>query len=124
MPNNCDVANRRLQNTQKRLNKDTEIVKTYTKNIDGYVEDCIRKVAAKEPKGKMYLPFFPVVRTERETTKKRIVFVAPAKYEGVSLNDTIHQDPKLPNDLFDVLLRFRRHSEALVCDIAEMYLRI
>ena len=38
--------------------------------------------------------------------------------------DDIHQGPKLQQDLFNVLLRFRRFSVALVCDIAEMYLRI
>ena len=47
-----------------------------------------------------------------------------AKYEGVSLNDVVHQGPKLQRDLFDVLMRFRRFPIALVCDIAEMYLRI
>ena len=36
----------------------------------------------------------------------------------------IYRDPKLQTDLFDVLLRFRRYPVALVCDIAEMYLRI
>ncbi|CAC5419849.1 unnamed protein product [Mytilus coruscus] len=50
-----------------------------------------------------------------ETTKTRIVFDASAKFKGISLNDTIHQD---------LLLRFRKYPVALVCDIAEMYLRI
>ena len=36
----------------------------------------------------------------------------------------ICQGPKLQHDLFHVLLRFRKHPVALVCDIAEMYLRI
>ena len=40
------------------------------------------------------------------------------------MNDVIHQGPKLQRDLFDVLLRFRWFPVALVCDIAEMYLRI
>ena len=52
------------------------------------------------------------------------MFDASAKYEGISLNDTIHQGPKLQRDLFNVLLRFRRYPVALVCDIAEMYLQI
>ena len=39
---------------------------------------------------------------------------------GVSLNDVIHQGPKLQQDLFDVLLRFRQCQVAVVCDIAEM----
>ena len=42
----------------------------------------------------------------------------------MSLNDRIHQVRKLQRDLFDVLLRFRCFPVAIVCDIAEMYLRI
>ena len=42
----------------------------------------------------------------------------------MSLNDTILQGPKLQRDLFDVLIRFRKSGVAIVCDIAEMYLRI
>jgi len=30
----------------------------------------------------------------------------------------------LQNNLFDVLLRFRRYPVALACDVAEMYLRV
>ena len=36
----------------------------------------------------------------------------------------IYQGPKLQNDLFNVLLRIRRYPVALMCDIAEMYLRV
>ena len=52
------------------------------------------------------------------------MFDASAKYEGMSLNDAIYQGQKLQRNLFDVLLRFRRQPVAVVCDIAEMYLRI
>ena len=54
----------------------------------------------------------------------RIVFDASARYEDQSLNDVIFQGRKLQRDLFDVLLRFSRQPVAVVCDIAEMYLRI
>ena len=64
------------------------------------------------------------MRPDRTTTKTRIVFDASARYQGVSLNDVICQGPKLQRDLFHVLLRFRKNPVALVCDIAEMYLRI
>ena len=40
------------------------------------------------------------------------------------MNHIIHWGPKLQTDLFIALLRFRRYPVALVCDIAEMYLRI
>ena len=52
------------------------------------------------------------------------MFDGSAKFEGKSLNDAIHQGPKLQQDLVNVLLRFRRFPVAIVCDIAEMYLRI
>lgn len=58
------------------------------------------------------------------TTKIRIVFDPSAKCDGVSSNDAIHQGPKMQRALTDVLLRFRRNPVALMCDIAEMYLRI
>ena len=67
---------------------------------------------------------FSAIRLDKDTTKTRIVFDASAECGGVSLNDVIHQGPKLQRDLFGVLLCFRRFPVALVCDIAEMYLRI
>ena len=36
-------------------------------------------------------------------------FDASAKYCGVSLNDAIHQGPKLQEELFKVLIRFRKY---------------
>ena len=53
-----------------------------------------------------------------------INFDATAKCNNVALNDVIHQGPKLQNDLFHVLLLFRRYPIALACDIAEIYLRV
>ena len=77
-----------------------------------------------EPANEWYLPHFPVIKFDRETTKTRIVFDAFAKCNGVSLNDVIYQGPKLQTDLFNVLLRFRRYPVAIACDISEMYLRV
>ena len=95
------------------------VIKQYV--AKGYV----RKVPENESyNSKWYLPHFPVIRPDKDTTKIRIVFDASAKCQGTSLNDAINQGPKLQRDLFDVLLRFRRFPVAIVCDIAEMYLRI
>ena len=117
LPDIYDMALRRLENTEKRLLKNPKIGKAYTDN---------RQVDPTEesPPNKWYLPHFPIVRPDRTTTKTLIVFDASAKFEGVSLNDAIHQGPKLQRESADVLLRFRRKPVALMCDIAEMYLRI
>ncbi len=52
------------------------------------------------------------------------MFDVSAKCDGISLNDIIHQGPKLQNDLSTILIRFRKEPIAIMCDIAEMYLQI
>ena len=52
------------------------------------------------------------------------MFDGAVRCDGKPLNDVIQPGPKLQQDLVDVLLRFRRYPVALVCDIAEIYLRI
>ena len=127
LPNNYEMALRRLLNTEKWLLKNPEIGEAFTNNINQYLEKgCISRLdpTEKSPLKKWYLPHFPVETPNRTTTKTRIVFDASAKFEGVSLNDAIYQGPKLQRELTDVLLRFQRNPVALMCDIAEIYLRI
>ena len=126
LPDNHRMALQRLQNTEKRLQKSPDIARAYNDIIDHHIaKGYVRKVPETElSKSKWYLPHFPVLRPDKDTTKTRIVFDASAKYEGISLNERIHQGPKLQRDLFDVLLWFRRFPVAIVCDIAEVYLRI
>ena len=71
-----------------------------------------------------YLLHFPVVREDKETTKVRIVYDSAARYEGMSLNDTMLPGPKLQHDIFDVLLRFCRNPVALVADMTEMFSQV
>ena len=58
------------------------------------------------------------------TTKVRFVFDTAAKTNGISLNDAIYHGLKFQKDLWAVSTRFRKCPVALVCDVAEMYLRI
>ena len=127
IPNNYEMAEKRLQKLNSKLKKSPDVETAYSETIDNYIEKgYLRKVPIEEekPENRWYLPHFPVVKPDRETTKVRIVFDAAAKYKGVCLNDFIHTGPKLQNELFDVLLRFRKNEVAVVCDISEMYLRV
>lgn len=111
LPNNYEMANSRLRNTEKRLIRQPLVGEDYQRVITSYVDKgYIRKVQPTEnkPKSTWYLPHFPVYRPERSTTKTRLVFDASAKFQGTSLNDHILPGPKLLTNLFDVLLRFRR----------------
>ncbi len=127
LEDNYEMAKQPLINIEKRLLRQPEVGKLYDQTIDMYEKKgYVRKVTKIEsqPNRHWYLPHFPIVRPEKETTKVRIVFDASAKMNNVSLNDNIYQGPKLQQDLFTVLLRFRKNAVALVCDVAEMYLQI
>ena len=105
--------------------KDPELSGAYSNVILQYLsKKYIRKVPEPRPSCVWYLPHFPVLRPDKPMTKTRTVFDASAKSREVSLNDVMLQGPKLQQDLNNVLLRFRRHPVAIVCDISEMHLRV
>ena len=64
------------------------------------------------------------MREDKETTKVRIVYDSAARYGGISLNDAMLPGPKLQQDVFDVLLRFRSNPVALVADLTEMFSQV
>ena len=121
------MALSRLRSTERNLKKDSRVAEEYRATIQAYVEKgYLRKVPSDEQPldNVWYLPHFPVVRMDKTTTKVRIVFDCAAKCNGISLNDMIHAGPKLQQDLFNVLVRFRRNPVDIACDIKEMYLQI
>ena len=125
LPDNYSSALNRLYGTEKKLKKSPELKQEYSDIIRKYEEKgFIKKVERKDNEKRWYLPHFDVVKPEKETTKVRIVFDASSKHEGTSLNEYLSTGPKLQRELFDVLLRFRRNQIAVVCDIAEMYLKV
>jgi len=74
-----------------------------------------------------YLPHFPVIREDRETTKVRIIFDSAARCNVarcVSLNDVMVTGPKLQRDVLEILLRFRLRPIALVADIKELFSQV
>ena len=125
MTNNYEIAWNRLDNTERRLIKQPELDERYCEVIEQYIKKGYLEYADVKNDSNYcwHLPHFPVVRPDKSTTKVRIVFDGAARYDGKSMNDVTQPDPKLQQDLVDVLLRFRRYPVALVYDIAEMYLR-
>jgi hypothetical protein len=126
LKNNYEMAFERLKSTERKLNANADLKACYGDIINNYEKKgYISKLTESDLKNTQWtLPHFPVIRLDKETTKVRIVFDASAKHNSLSLNDVIHQGPKLQNDLFEVLLRFRRNAIAIICDIQEMYLQV
>ena len=100
-----------------------EVCKAYEEIINQYLtKGYIRQMDT--TKVGSFFARFPVVGTDKDTTKTRIVFDTSAKKVVISVNYLIHAGPKLQNDLFDVLIRCRRNPVAVVCDMTKMYLQI
>ncbi|XP_025830880.1 uncharacterized protein LOC112904616 [Agrilus planipennis] len=72
-----------------------------------------------------YLPHHAVTKIDSSTTKLRVVFDGSSKSDtGISLNDIQLVDPTVQDDLFSILLRFRKHRYVLSGDIAKMYRQV
>ena len=95
-----------------------KILKEYEKK--GYIHE----VPKSDVKEQWFLPHFPVLRPDKETTKVRTVFDAAMKHNGKSLNSAIRPGPKLQREIVDVLIRFRKAPIALTTDITKMFLQV
>ena len=112
-PSLPDNREERLFSLEKNLIKKAEVARRYKEAMNVNVEmGYVRKLEPNESEAgpSWYLPHFPVVREDRETTKIRTVFDSAARCKGVSLNDVMLTGPKLQRDVLEILLRFRlRH---------------
>ncbi|XP_028414386.1 uncharacterized protein LOC114537537 [Dendronephthya gigantea] len=73
-----------------------------------------------------YFPHHGVVRSEKETTKLRVVFDGSAKENESkqSINDHLDAGPNYIPSLFDTLIKFRSYPIALTADIEKAFLQI
>ena len=125
LPYNRPLAEHRLNLLKKRLQKDHDLLKKYSDNID----DLLAKgYATKVPECDLenpqqplwYLPHHPVYNPNKPD-KIRVVFDCAAKYQGSSLNDNLLQSPDLTNGLVGVLIRFREGPVAMLADVEAMF---
>lgn len=97
----------------------------YTEYINDLIErGYMKKCTHDDRLPHCYLPHHPVFK-DSTTTKVRPVFDASRKTSnGISLNDLLNPGPKIQEDLFNILLRFRIHETAFTADIEKMYLHV
>ena len=127
--NNVNIAKKRLESLERKLEKDNHLRTEYYKVFNEYEQlGIIEEIAPNEivsPYTTFYLSHHPVIKNTSTSTKVRPVLHANTKgYNGVSLNDCLEIGPSLNNDLVSVLLRFRRWPCALSADITKAYLQI
>ena len=124
LPDNRQMAERRLSSLKRKLLKNHDLHRKYMDGMNDLLEKGYAVPVAKEDvyknDGKMwYLPHHPVINSNKE--KIRIVFDCAAEYNGISLNSKVRQGPDLTNKLVGVLTHFCLHPVAIMADIQAMF---
>ncbi|XP_028397204.1 uncharacterized protein LOC114521013 [Dendronephthya gigantea] len=129
LPDNRNQAMRRLEATERRLQKNQQYAKAYDKQITEMNElKFSRKLTEKEIREYQgpvhYIAHHSVLKPESKSTPLRIIFNSSSVYQGRCLNHYWLKGPDLLNNLFGVILRFRENRVALSADISKMYHRV
>ena len=125
LPDSRPVALRRLQQVEKKLDRDIEYANLYYKEMNRLIELGYAKKVKREKNGTRvwYLPHFGV-KNVNKPGKLRLVFDAAAKTAGKSFNDLLLTGPDLLKSLLGVLMRHREFYYAVKGDYKDMYLVI
>ncbi|XP_062556706.1 uncharacterized protein LOC134221530 [Armigeres subalbatus] len=126
-----NTALRRFDQLERRLGKDPNLHQQYSDFLQEYLDMGHMKLIGTlqdikdEGRTVCYLPHHPVFKETSSTTKVRVVFDGSAKTStGSSLNDSLLTGPVIQDDLLDLMIRFRKHTVALVADVAKMYRQV
>ena len=132
LPDNFALSRSRLNSLMGRLKSQPEVLKQYDQVIQeqldqGVVEPVSTTQASTQTVGKThYLPHHEVIRTDKETTKLRIVYDASSRAQPhlPSLNDCLYAGPPMTPLILDILFRFRVYKIALMGDVEKAFLNI
>ena len=124
MPNNRAQAMQRLQGLLKMFTRKPEMKTDYLEFMGKMIEkghaSPIPHDEAPPPTGRFwYLPHFATYHNTKHTI--RVVFDSSCEFQGVSLNKVLLPGPDLMNNLIGVLMRFRKESVAVMCDVEQMF---
>ncbi|XP_055590213.1 uncharacterized protein LOC129742346 [Uranotaenia lowii] len=120
-----NLALKRFFILENRLQRNPELWSHYVEFIREYqlLGHCQTINEADDPpqRGKYYLPHHAVPLPSSTTTKCRVVFDGKSSPSDLSLNNVLTVGLVVQNDLFSIMLRFRKHRYVLTADIAKMY---
>ncbi|XP_071963458.1 uncharacterized protein [Antedon mediterranea] len=123
MPNNRNMALKRLKQLKHKLNHNSTFKNDYMNFMVDVLENCSEKVPVNEldmRNGEInYVPHHGVYHPKKK--KLCVVFDCSAEYAGTSLNKRLLQGPDMINNLFGVLTRFRKEPIAIQADVKGMF---
>ena len=129
LPSNYDMCKIRLMSLHRKLKGDPKLLEQYDAIFKEQLASGIIERVPQEKENDSdahFLCHFGVVRSDRQTTKLRVVFDGSAKsgQTDLSLNDRLEIGENYMPLLFDTLVRFRTHKVALTADIEKAFLQI
>ncbi|XP_063988162.1 uncharacterized protein LOC135168158 [Diachasmimorpha longicaudata] len=117
-----DMALKRFNFLERKLNKDANLKKQYHAVIAEYLSLEHMSKATDTSSLSFYLPHHAVIKENRLTTKVRVVFDGSSKTSnGISLNETLMVGPTIQDHLFSLIIQFRSHQYVLTRDTEKMY---
>lgn len=120
MPNNRRMALQRAMVLHNSLQKNPVKRDHFVTFMEKVLSSGAAELAPTVKGEAWYLPIFGVYNPQKPN-QIRGVFDSSAKYEGLSLNDTLLSGPNLTNDLLGILIRFRENAFAAAADIEQMF---
>ena len=126
LPNNKEMALKRLKPLEKRFIRDKNFKAQYSEQIQSMIDKNYAEVVDETRKNfsnrTWFIPHHAVVNPKK--SKLRVVFDCSAEYKGLSLNNCLMQGPDLVNSLVAVLTRFRKDKIAIVSDVEAMFYQV
>ncbi|GFW47383.1 DUF1758 domain-containing protein [Trichonephila clavipes] len=128
LQNNKTVARKRSEGLVRRFKCDHEFFCEYKDVIDDYVrEGIVERTSCNsllDSQG-FYLPHHAVIRSDKTTSRIRIVFDGSAHENGQSsLNQSLYTGPNLHPNILELLLCFRKSPVAFTADVKSAFLQI
>lgn len=111
-------------NLEKRIKRLPELREEYVTFLKDYERLGHMKQVSEEltVPYSYYLLHHCVIKSESTITKTRMVFDASAlTTNGRSLNSIQMMGPAIQDDLFSIIIRFRKHAYIISADITKMY---
>ena len=126
LPNNYTAIYGRLRSTEKSLIANHSLAQAYQREMEDMVS---RGVARKLSKAELaaykgpvhYISHFGISKPSSSSTPLRIVYDPTTKFMGYKLNSFWAKGPNTVQNLFSVMIRFRRDAVGIVGDISKMY---
>ncbi|KAK7884399.1 hypothetical protein WMY93_027522 [Mugilogobius chulae] len=112
----------RLNHLKRKLQRNQDYKEQYIKFMEEIIESGnAEQVDDEGCEGETwYIPHHGV-RHSKKPENLRVVFDCSAEFKGSSLNAHLLTGPDLLNGLLGILLRFRQHPVAMLCDVEKMF---